>query len=182
MNLDLSASSLFLQRLERKLVGLSPADREEIIAELRGHIEEQRVRSGDDGSEAIAALGSPDLLGQALREARRPQLAHRLIAHSIAAARRLAAGARVSLAGLLYVTASAFMAVAVAKPIMPAHVGLWTASHQVVFGIVSAPGAPSTERLGFWLMPLAMLVATMIAGMGVVVAKARGWTRQQAVL
>ena len=181
MKPDRSASSLFLRRLERKLVGLPIADRARVVAEVRGHIKEQSVRLGDDGSEAIAALGSPDLLGQALMEARKLPIARRLTAHTRALWRTLGAGALVSLVSLLYLMALAFIAVAVAKPFIPSHVGLWATPHQFVFGFVSRPDAPSTERLGFWLMPIAALGATTLALTGVAVSKAGRLIRLQAV-
>lgn len=175
MHPDRSASSQFLRRLERRLAGLRAADRAQIVAEVRGHIEEQRARLGDDESAAIAALGSADVLGQALLQARSPSLVLRLAASSMAVAHKFARGARVSLICALYLLALAFMAMAVAKLIMPTQVGLWTAPHQFTLGIVSAPGAPSTERLGFWLMPLAMLLAIAMTGAGIAVAKAGKW-------
>jgi uncharacterized membrane protein len=166
----------FLAEVRRGLAGLSAEETQEVLRELRSHVLD---RVGEDASaDAISAALSA--LGDA-RELARLNLACRLAARGAerqnpwALLRLTARVARVSLGGLAalvlslfgYLFAVAWILVALAKPIVPRHVGLWIpadpmSAFSFVLGVTSRE-AHGTELLGWWIIPVGLILGAAAA-------------------
>lgn len=163
----------YLARLRKGLAGLSGEAASDIVEELRSHILEKAALTGAATPAAIenvlAALGAPedlaaqymadDLLGRAA--SRRSPL---LLLRGLVRWASLSAGGVFVLLGCVvgYFLGAAFMLCALLKPLHPHTAGLWrladppdTYSLRLGFGPVPA-GA--TELLGWWMVPLGLLV------------------------
>ena len=161
----------FEQRLAGAVRTLPRAEGSELVREIEGHVSES-MASVDRGSEddrlaiALARLGDPvDFL--------RPLSTDRLLAKGtrgfrpLALARGLgsmaAEGGRAAVIGLtfliLYSALGTFVAMAVLKPFLPAHVGLYrTSVGQIDFGVVALEPA-GQDLLGWATIPVSMALA-----------------------
>lgn len=157
------AIDLWLRRLNWALAKVPAADREDIVAEARAHIED-RIAAGRpagevladfgpaetyardfiDEMETVGALGaqrSGDLLGVVLRRVHRSAVA------------ALALFVILVLA-LLSLSALGMVVMKITDPV---HAGLWMGPHEQFIGVIDDP-TQARELLGFWLYPLAALV------------------------
>ncbi|MET0274922.1 MAG: hypothetical protein ABW360_18195 [Phenylobacterium sp.] len=165
----------YLAQVRRHLRGLSEAEADETIAELRAHVLD-RV-DGDltpnKVEAAIAALGSPRDVAvlnvtervAATMETRRTPLG------VVAAVGRLAGlsvmgfvSFMVSLTG--YGMAAGFLATALWKPFDPGRVGMWVTpksegGFNFSMGIIDDPAGH--ELLGWWVIPVSLALALAFA-------------------
>jgi uncharacterized membrane protein len=154
----------YLLELRRALRELDATDVNEVVREIRAHIEERldstpmqntdsvaNVLHGLGNPEQIAALYRTELLSQRARRSFSPLLIMR-------AALRWAAQGTVGLLafvlGMLgYVLALGFIAAALLKPFIP-NVGVW-------WNVQGTP-LPEQELLGWWLIPVGAIAGTLL--------------------
>lgn len=152
----------YVRRLRWSLQAIDAEDRAGIVREIESHLAESLAAGLDALDATLVALGPPHTLAAryvqeyrlsgALGEARSMALIRALAAHS---AQSLAAFGAVLVAALLYLFALSFAAMAIAKPLFPSHVGLWTLPQGKALGILTDPPA-APELMGLWILPVAL--------------------------
>lgn len=150
----------WLRRLAWALAAMPPAQRDDIVAEARVHLEEG-VAAGRSAAEALAGFGPaedyarPFLDEMELTAALGSQKSGDLLG---AVARRVHRSlvAAVAAVVLLALALVAFMAVSlvIMKLQDPVHAGLWIGPGQQFIGTIDDP-TQARELLGLWLYPLA---------------------------
>lgn len=168
---------MYLGELRGALRALPEAERDEILAELRSHVLDRA--SGEAGltdeavRKALDGLGAPRVLaagyvGRAVAErvevSRSPWRilmgAWRLTSLSVSAFGLFI----VSLTG--YGVGASFVLVALAKPFFPDKVGMWVRGHgqdfTVNIGANDAPHLATQEMLGWWIIPLGLVLGAAI--------------------
>jgi hypothetical protein len=169
----------YLARLRRRLREIPEPDARDILDEIRSHLLDRAAASGavtaDAVARAIDALGPPEDLASAYllddlvtraRLSRSPWLILRGLFWWASLSLAGIAALAVSLVG--YVAAGAFALCALLKPIHPDTAGLWllpdpdatVLSLRLGFG---TPPAGSRELLGWWIVPLGVLLAIATA-------------------
>jgi hypothetical protein len=167
----------YLKGLTRALRALPENDRDEIVAEIRAHLD-HRAREGRL-AEAIKALRSPEVCARGFLEEIKIQDAFadggpaKTIGALVAlASRRATAAAGLFVSVVFFLVAAGFFITAGVEVVAPEKAGLWIGEEQGVFilGTYDAPAppapgappppAPPREVLGRWLLPVA-------AGLGV---------------
>lgn len=147
----------YLKQLRLGLAPLGAADRDEIVAEVRSHIEE-RIAQGRTGVLAefapaeryAAAFLAERSLMSALAEGTPWALSRSLWTGRILRALSIAAAVPL---GLVQLCSAALIVLGALKPLMFDHVGLWVGPRvRFAIGYMSDPGGP--ELLGWWAMPL----------------------------
>ena len=167
----------YLERLRPALSALPAAQADDIVKELRSHLidtaevdnqlDPQRV------ADAIARLGDPATLASAYlmdnlalraQTTRSPLLLLRLVA--LWATRSLEGIGALVVAFFGYGTALIGLGCALLKPFTPDRIGLWIRqvapddiSYQL--GRVSAPPADARELLGWYIIPLGLVVGAI---------------------
>ncbi len=166
----------YLRRLDRALGSAPHETRAGVVAELAAHIADRRA-AGAPAALVLAELGEPRRLARAYREAQgagassgRAMATAALVASTRGAGRAL----RMLATGLFGVVALTCFAVAAAKPLLPAHTGLWLTPHGMAVGVLSAPGPAAQERLGWSLIPLMLALALLCATAAYRLARAHG--------
>jgi hypothetical protein len=164
----------YLKNLCTKLRGLNRDDINEIVEELRSHIQDKAASSGEltvaGVSEALAALGSPEeLAGEYATDA---LLARAEVSRSpLRVLESLFRWASLSAAGFFvlvstvvgYFLGGTFMWCAVLKLVHPRTAGLWLIPSSdggfavsIRMGFGSAP-VDGRELLGWWILPLGLI-------------------------
>lgn len=155
----------YVRRLGWSLQRIAPADRAEIVGEIRSHLVERTADDPDAIERELARLGSPYCLARRYLE--EYELAGAvggaapgpLVVTILSRATRSARAAAAAFATLvLYAFGIAFAVIAVAKPILPDQVGAWNDPGGWRAGLVSAPGT-TPDLLGIWIVPLALALA-----------------------
>jgi len=159
----------YLADLRRGLAALPEAERDEIVAELRGHVVETAGvgASGSAVAAALERLGSPrHLAAQYVTSNALAGAAHGRAPWTIV--RSLSRVAGVSLAGLSalagcvvgYGLGLSLALAALHKPIAPDRVGLWRLGEDT-YSLTLGFGEPprGQELLGWWLVPIGLLAA-----------------------
>ena len=163
----------YLRRLKASLHGLPAEQVEDIVREIRSHLLESSGSDGERLSEALARLGDPAVLGSAYRmddlalraqSSRSPLLLLRLAMHW--ATRSIEGIGALVVATLGYGTAVIALGCALLKPFMPARVGLWVQrvppdDWSFQLGRVAAPPTDAREVLGWYIVPLGLLVGAL---------------------
>ncbi len=146
----------FLRELERHLSPLPATERQDIVAEIRTHLED---RAAEGVADLLAPFGRPQAYAATFLEQR--ALSDALArGSSWALGRALLAGARrlgwwyaVAALVLVQVLGASFLAMSVLKLFLPEKVGLFIGPR--VFALGSYAGDhPATEVLGWWAIPL----------------------------
>jgi hypothetical protein len=168
---------MYLGEVRGVLRALDPTEVQEILAELRSHVldrvggearlTEASVQQALDGLGAPRALGAGYLgrsVAATVEKSRSPW-------RVLAAAYRLAsfsAGAFalfiVSLFG--YAIGAGLIVTALAKPFMPDRTGLWVSGKggdlDISLGVFDRPHAPHTEVLGWWIIPIGLVLGVVL--------------------
>jgi hypothetical protein len=176
----------YLSDLRARLRGLADGEVEDILAELRSHVRDSGA-SGQDATEAeltavLARLGSPSALAAAYREDRLLQNAasSRSPWRLLKGLSRLAAWSAAGVFALCgavvgYVLAASFFLAAIVKPFQPERAGLFrTAAGDELtlrLGLSGSPTPPGEELLGWWIVPLGVLLGGMAYGLTVSFAR-----------
>jgi hypothetical protein len=164
----------YLGDLRARLRGLSPAEVEDILAELRSHVRDSgapgRQPTDAEVTAVLARLGSPAELAAAyladrlIQEAERTRSPWRLVKGLFRWAALSVAGS-FTLCGVIvgYLVASSFFLAALVKPFRPDRAGLFrTAGDHLSLRLgLSASVPPGDELLGWWLVPLGLLLGGM---------------------
>jgi len=162
----------YLERLRSRLRGMPASEVDEILRELRGHVEE-RVQSGTPLREVLQALGDPESVAaeyQTERVTARAECARSPLAilHGLMLLRRgsLAGWTVLGLTALVYAWAFVLGGAAVEKLLSPRDVGIWVNESGPLWPrlTVDGPGPAGTrEALGWWMVPFGMLAClTMV--------------------
>ena len=164
----------YLGRLGRAAARFPPAEREEIVAEIRSHILERSQIGGvvEAGRvrETLEALGTPEEIApqyvtNALFEraagSRSPWVLIRATLHWAALGAKGFGIFAIAIAG--YVAAGAFFVCAILKAFFPENIGLWYLPSAGLFamGYRGAAEPPMPELLGHWLPPVAMVLGLL---------------------
>lgn len=164
----------YLSGLARRLRALPEADRADIVAEIRAHLD-HRAREGRL-AEALTALGSPEACARGFLEEIKIQDAFadggpaKTVGALVAlASRRVTAAAGLFVSGVFFVLAIGFAVSAVAEVVIPAQAGFWVNEQAglYIFGTYDGPLTPPTrELLGRWMIPVSagLSVAAFVIG------------------
>jgi len=162
----------YLRGLSKALRALADRDRDDIIAEIRAHLEH---RSGEGKlAEAMKSLGAPDECARSFIEEMKIQTAFadggavKTFGALLAlASRRVTATAGLFVSLIFFLMAAGFAFTALAEIVAPDKAGLWVGpdSGSIMIGTFDLPppdaplppGAPEPphEILGRWLIPFA---------------------------
>ncbi|MBZ5586597.1 MAG: hypothetical protein LAQ30_31305 [Acidobacteriia bacterium] len=183
----------YLVRFQSALVGMTLAERQDIVEEIRVHVEERNA-AGMSVEEALARLGPADELareycrGALVRRAgalvRRASTAFSpwvILKAAFAWAMTGVHGMGVFAVALIgYGLGFAFAALAVMKFFFPEATGFWVGDGQAHFGFPPPNGREAQEFLGTWFQPVvvgmaALLLAGTTALMRKLMAKFRYW-------
>lgn len=159
----------YVRSLARALRALPECDRDDIVAEIRAHLEH---RAGEGKLlDAVKALGAPEVCARAFIEEMKIQSAFadggatKTFGALLAlASRRATATAGLFFSGIFFVMAAAFVFIAFYEVVSPEKVGLWSdpVNGSFFFGTMDQPApATATERLGRWLIPVASALAVL---------------------
>ncbi len=187
----------YLERLRASLSALPSEQAEDIVREIRSHLLDS-IGSNEEGDEnrrrldeALARLGDPTTLASAYRmdslavraqASRSPILLMRLA--MLWATRSLEGIAALVVAFVGYATALIGLGCALFKPFMPDRIGLWMSevapddvSYQL--GRVSTPPTDARELLGWYIIPLGLIVGAiaLTATTRFLLAKARKYRK-----
>ncbi len=164
----------YLEKLRRGLSGIGDAEARDIVEELRSHILEKAGGSEDITAATVApvlqALGDPEELARQYRtESLLAQGANRrspvLLLRGLLHWASLSVGGVFVLLGSVvgYFVGGSFLLGAILKPIHPHTAGLWTFpgnpdTYSLALGFGSHPPAGGRELLGWWLVPIGLLI------------------------
>jgi len=170
----------YVRRLRWSLQAIPSEDRTGIVREIESHLTDSLAAGPDRLDASLSALGSPHALAArfvqeyrlagALAEDRPAPLIGAMLVRS---GRSVAAFGAVLAAMLLYLFAFCFAAVAVTKPLFPAHVGLWSLPQGGAFGILTDPPA-APEVMGLWILPVALAGALGCYALATLVLRGTG--------
>jgi len=155
----------YVRRLTGALQALPPEERTAIANEIRSHLTDCAARGEGALARALDGIGVPELLGRCYVEEYRLAGALekgsplRLLAIVLGLAARGLAGFFGGLSVLaLYLIGATFFLVAGAKFVEPANVGMWIAPDYFSFAILDAPPTGAREILGYWIVPLSVVL------------------------
>lgn len=172
----------YVDRLARALRSLPEADRADIVAEIRSHLDHRARENRLD--ETLRSLGSPDQCARGFLDEIKIQDAFadggpaKTVGALVAlASRRVTAAAGLFVSVVFFLIAAGFVITAGVEVVAPEKAGLWIGEEQGVFILGTydapappdappAPGAPPPlppprEVLGRWLLPVAAALAVL---------------------
>ena len=162
----------YLTALRLHLGPLTIAEREEIVREITAHIRDSAEESGASVETVLARLGPAEKLaaqyrdGLLIRQASRSNSPLVLLRATLRLATKGIFGILVFCLGLFgYMLGSCFFLTAFLKLIFPANTGMWLRNDSIfVFwgSSITPPGPPAYEVLGFWHIPLALFVGSLL--------------------
>jgi uncharacterized membrane protein len=163
----------YLARLRASLIGMTLAEREDIVEEIRMHIRERSSDPHTTMEEIIARLGPADELAQQYRTGLLVQKAR----HSISPLLILRATLRWATTGVEgfvvfmiatigYLMGVGFLVLAFLKPLLPKYTGLWVGPGEFAFsvrmgGTMTNPAPPVHEVLGWWFIPICLVLGSL---------------------
>ncbi len=163
----------YLARLRASLTGITVSEREDIVEEIRMHIRERSDDLAADANAVLAALGSPEDLGQQYRTGLLVQRA-RTSRSPLLILRAALRWATTGVEGFLvfvialvgYALGGGFILLALIKPLFPANTGFWVGPNQFSFSFRTAasmtnPASPVHEVLGWWLIPVCLVIGAL---------------------
>ena len=162
----------YLSSLESHLRNTSTSEKEEILREIEAHIRDASEQSYGNVTLVLHRLGEPKALANQYRDSILLQSASRSFSPTVLlrATLRLATkgifGAFVFFCALFgYAFGAGFLLVGIIKPLAPAHTGVWLQNGVVVScgALVVVPPPPAHEVLGWWLIPIALILGTTVS-------------------
>ena len=163
----------YLARLRAALTGMTLAEREDIVEEIRMHIRERCDDPQTSVDEILAGLGPADELAQQYRTGLLVQKARHSISPVVilrATVRWAATGVEGCLVCCIalwgYGMGVAFLLLALLKPFFPQHTGLWVGPGEFNFSFrmgatMTNPASPVHEVLGWWLIPVCLVIGSL---------------------
>jgi uncharacterized membrane protein len=161
----------YLSRFESHLRTPSRAAKEDILCEIAAHIRDSTEQHDGNVASVLMRLGEPETLAKQYSDSVLIQSASRSVSPLLLlkAALRLATkgffGVVVLACGVVgYLIGAGFVLVGLIKPLAPAHTGLWLLNGVPVSSgaLVVIPPPPAHEVLGWWCIPLALTLGTLI--------------------
>lgn len=163
----------YLARLRAALTGMTLAEREDIVEEIRMHIRE-RYGDGETNVDAVlAGLGPAEELAQQYRTGLLLQQAGRSIS-PLLILRATLRWAMTGVEGVVvffiaifgYLTGVGFLLLALLKPLFPERTGLWVGPRVFDFsfrmGLLPLyPSATVHEVLGWWFIPVCLVLGSL---------------------
>src|ERR1035437_6190076 len=160
----------YLIGLRLQLGPLTISEWEEIVREIGAHIRDSAEESGASVETVLARLGPAQALaaqyrdGLLIRQASRSLSPLVLLRATLRLATKGVFGIFVFTCGVFgYSFGVGFLAVALAKIILPAHTGAWVQDGQLVAAGAFEYGYPplAHEVLGMWIIPLALTLGSL---------------------
>lgn len=158
----------YMKPLARALRGLAEGDRDDIVREIRAHLEH---RAGENRlDEALRALGTPEVCARGFIDELKLQTAFadagpaKTFGALLAlASRRVTASIGLFVSGVFYLLAFGFAWTGVMEIVMPEKAGLWVdaTANIYAFGVLDEPSATTKEVLGRWLIPAAAALSVL---------------------
>ncbi|HUI83437.1 MAG TPA: hypothetical protein VL240_04395 [Candidatus Binatia bacterium] len=165
-------ANAYLARFRTALTGMTLAEREDIVEEIRMHIRERAGEKGIDIDEVLAGLGPAEHLaeeyrtGLLLQQARRSISPLLILRATLRWARTGVEGTVVFFIALLgYTMGGAFLLLALLKPLFPHHTGLWVGPGVFDFSFHLGreyPSATVHEVLGWWFIPVCLVLGSLV--------------------
>lgn len=161
----------YLTALRLRLGPLTIAEREEIIREINAHIRDSAEESGTSVEAVLARLGTADELAAQYRDGLLVSRAIRSNSPLVllrAALRLTTKGVfgivAISAAVFGYAIGGGLVLSGLSKTIFPANTGLWMNGGRLVSSgtLFPAPAPPAQEVLGWWYIPLALSVGSLL--------------------
>lgn len=161
----------YLAKLRQALSGLPANDIEEILRELRGHLDERAMEGDSEHGQTplehiLRQFGTPEYIGSLYRADARVARAREtfspalIMGSTIRWATRTGCGFLAFMVGLAgYALGASLMACALLKPFSPTHIGLWINPHGMLFGY-TLQRPHSAELLGWWVIPIGLVAGT----------------------
>lgn len=159
----------YLRALSRALRQLPERDRDDIVAEIRAHLEHRAGEGKLDA--ALKALSGPEACARTFVEEMKIQSAFadggasKTFGALLAlASARATAAVGLFFSGVFFVLAAAFVFIAFYEMVSPEAVGLWAdpSAGSFFFGTMDDPAPPTArELLGRWLIPVATALAVL---------------------
>ncbi len=167
----------YLSELRARLRLLPQTEVSEILEELRGHVRDSVGSSGEPTESEIAAvlerLGSPAELASLyvtdrLLEQAEVSRSSWLLSRGLMRWAVVSVAGSVALLGVIigYLLAASLFCAALVKPFAPGRVGLWRLAEgefSLHLGLVAPPPAQGEELLGWWIVPLGLLLGAAAA-------------------
>lgn len=157
----------YIRAFARGLSPLSESDRNDIVSEIRAHLE---LRAGEDRlDEAFKALGAPGDCARGFLEEMKIQSAFAdggpaktFGALFSLASRRALAALGLFVSGVFFLFSAGFAITAIVEIVAPDAAGLWIDPEKNIFalGVVDAEDG-AKEILGRWLIPVAAALSVM---------------------
>jgi uncharacterized membrane protein len=163
----------YLARLRTALTGMTLAEREDIVEEIRMHIRERSSDPQTSIEAILAGLGPADELAQQYRTGLLVQKARQSISPLVilrATLRWATTGVEGFLVFIIavwgYGMGGAFVLLALLKPFFPKHTGLWVGPGEFNFSFrmgatMTNPASPVHEVLGWWLIPVCLVLGSL---------------------
>lgn len=171
----------YLRRLERGLHLMPAQERAAIIAEIGSHIADRRNEPGAEIGEILDSLGDATELARsyieqfqledALARSANGSLLLTILERAARSAVALTIGCAVI---LIYASGLSLAAIAVLKPVFPHTVGLWWNAKVFAFGAFDTAPGGGNELLGYWIIPLSVLLAVLCYLAGTALARFGG--------
>lgn len=161
----------YLNDLRRYLSRLAPHETQEVIREIESHlfdVLEQKTAAGQaaDVAEILRGFGDARQLAALyvahIEEGAPPPRGFRAIQ---SVKKSVTASLYFAMAVFGFSTALSLLFVAGAKFLLPESVGVWSTPHgdSIVVGFVSVPPMATPEVMGWWIVPVATLLAVGVA-------------------
>jgi len=158
----------YLKTLERYLSRLEKQDADEVISEIESHIFDALDEAGDaaDAASILKGFGSARDLAAAyvdhMLEGSPPPEGFKAIQK---VRKGMTKGLYYSTIGFGYTIAFGLLLIGIWKPFAADNVGLWSAAggNSLIVGFVDQAPAGTEELLGWWLIPVFLILGASIA-------------------
>src|ERR1700683_3641527 len=166
---DRSLIEAYLDRVRAQLQGVAPAEVDNLIVEIRGHLIEQATALGG-AANAIARMGDAREFAASYRDelfiavAANGHSPLRLVRAIFRASNRGIRWALIAGAGLVgYALSFVLLAASIAKPFAPDRIGLWWGLQAKPTGFYDGPWRGSRELLGGCFIPAGLALGLILA-------------------
>ncbi len=160
---------VYVARLRKALAGLSVAEREDIVEEIRTHVRDRIAESSLTVPETLARLGPPEELardyssGALVRRARSSFSPWTILKASFRWAMTGIHGFAVFLIAFVgYIMGASFVLAGLLKPLFPDRTGLWIGPDTFGFGYRAEGVSDAHELLGPWFTQISIGLGVLL--------------------